>query len=155
MTLPRVIVTGSRFYRDQRTVWSALDTTRQQLGDFLLVHGDCPGTIQHPGADQLAARWAEHVGLHTDPYPADWDTCLPTCPPRHRRAKTPGDIHHPGQLADYCPQAGPRRNQKMIDRGAVLLLAFPLGASHGTRSCIRAAQRAGIPVTIHTLEGTP
>ena len=148
-TLPRIITTGSRYFHSRPAVWDTLNATLARIGPFTLIHGDCPGTDDIPGADQLAAQWATHTDNPVEAHPADWDTCRPICPPRHRRPKKPGDIHHPGTQPDYCPQAGPRRNQKMINLGADLVLAFPLNASHGTWTCIRAAQRAGIPVQVY------
>jgi len=44
--------------------------------------------------------------------------------------------------------AGPMRNKRMADLGAVLCLAFPKGESRGTWDCIKRANRAGIPVRI-------
>jgi hypothetical protein len=41
---------------------------------------------------------------------------------------------------------GPMRNQHMVDLGAELCLAFPIGKSPGTRGCMEMAKRAGIPV---------
>ena len=69
-------------------------------------------------ADDMAAYWGWGVERHT----ADWG--------RHGKA------------------AGPIRNQEMVDAGADICLAFPLGESHGTRDCIRRAKAAGIPVQI-------
>jgi hypothetical protein len=34
----------------------------------------------------------------------------------------------------------------MVSLGATLCIAFPLGASEGTRGCMRLAEAAGIPV---------
>jgi hypothetical protein len=42
--------------------------------------------------------------------------------------------------------AGVIRNQEMVDAGADVCLAFPLGESRGTRDCMRRAAKAGIPV---------
>ena len=42
--------------------------------------------------------------------------------------------------------AGPDRNQRMVDSGADLCLAFPLDGSKGTQDCMRRARDAGIPV---------
>ena len=68
----------------------------------------------------------------------------------HRRVKAPGDIHHPGELDTYCPTAGPRRNAVMVAKAprADRVVAFPHGASYGTRGCMRLAREAGIPVEV-------
>jgi hypothetical protein len=44
----------------------------------------------------------------------------------------------------YCPGAGTDRNQKMLEAGADLVIAFPDG--RGTADMVRRAHRAGIPV---------
>jgi len=72
------------------------------------------------GADRLAQEWADSEGVPTERHPADW------------RA--------------YGKAAGPVRNQEMVDLGAVVCLAFPLGTSRGTWDCMRRARRAGIAV---------
>ena len=72
------------------------------------------------GADAIADRLARLYGCAVEVYEADWD--------QHGRA------------------AGPVRNQKMVDLGADVCLAFPLGDSRGTRDCMRRAFAAGIPV---------
>jgi predicted polyphosphate/ATP-dependent NAD kinase len=70
-----------------------------------------------PGADRLADREARDLGLTVEPHPADWS---------------------------QGPKAGPIRNQKMIDAGADLVIAFAGGT--GTADCVRRARKAGIPV---------
>jgi hypothetical protein len=146
-----VLFTGSRHWGQPRPIWTALDAiAASHPGRRLIVrHGDCP-----EGADQLAAAWTRRAQTHgwdvdEDPQSADWDHCGPDCPSvRHRRPRKPGDTLHPGQLADYCPNAGPRRNRRMVDAGADICLAAPLGASYGTRGCMRLARSAGIAVQL-------
>lgn len=83
----------------------------------VLVHGDCP-----TGVDRIAKLWSRSpFGKVTEEaHPAQW--------------KTMGSA------------AGPLRNQEMVDAGADICLAFPLGESPGTRDCMRRARKAGIPV---------
>ena len=84
----------------------------------MVVHGDCP-----TGADALAQAWTEcQPDVNVERFPADW--------------------------AKHGKAAGPIRNQEMVDFGADLCLAFPLGASRGTRDCMRRAEAAGIPVKV-------
>lgn len=64
----RVLVTGSRTWRDVATIRRVL---REQWGegDAVLVSGACPR-----GADQLAEQvWASWGG-RVERHPADWDT---------------------------------------------------------------------------------
>jgi hypothetical protein len=114
----RILVTGSRDWADRLAVRSALYDLFEEHGTILVVHGDCP-----TGADLFASEWVGdnwQLGVREEKHPADWR--------RHGRA------------------AGPIRNRKMVAAGADLCLAFPLGASPGTRGCMAAARAAGIPV---------
>lgn len=79
------------------------------------------------GADRLADRAARALGLRTEPRSARWRT--------EGRA------------------AGPLRNQRMVDLGADVCLAFPLGESRGTRDAITRAEAAGIPVRVYGRDG--
>lgn len=72
------------------------------------------------GADHMADILAPAHGYEIERYPADWKT--------------------------YGKPAGYRRNADMVNLGADICLAFPLGASKGTRMCMRLASEAGIPV---------
>jgi len=72
------------------------------------------------GADRLAEQCWTSWGGTVERHPADWD--------RYGRA------------------AGPRRNTAMVALGADVCLAFPLGASPGTRHCMRMANAAGMPI---------
>lgn len=101
-------------------VWSALHEAARTSDGAVVVHGDCP-----TGADRYASEWCREArfnGLHVieEAHPADWG--------KHGKA------------------AGPIRNQQMVDLGADVVLAFPLGESRGTRHCMAAAEKAGIPV---------
>lgn len=70
------------------------------------------------GADALAQRAALHMRYASETYSADWSGL--------------------GKVA------GVIRNQKMIDLGADLVIAFPGG--RGTADMVRKAHVAGIPV---------
>lgn len=119
------IVTGSRDWLDQDAVWGALEDRLAEnqfsVRDFYVVHGGCP-----TGADAMAQAWVDYkydphiIGIT---YPADWD--------RLGRA------------------AGPARNKLMISRGADVVLAFIRNNSSGTSGCVRLAEKAGIPVSMH------
>lgn len=145
----RVIVTGSRHWKDPDPVHHDLDLLLHRHGSLIVVNGRCPG-----GLDLIAHLWAEaheHAGVISEPYPADWDHCGPDCPNdngKHRRRRPPGDIWHPGSLPTYCPKAGPRRNAVMVARGGDLCRGWPLpGArNYGTNNCMRLAAAARILV---------
>lgn len=117
-------MTGSRDWTDWKTLTAALFQAADCYDPITVVSGACP-----TGADAMAEWVAEHLlpflengGVRVERHPADWD--------RHGKA------------------AGPVRNQEMVDLGADLCLAFPLGASRGTRDCMRRAEAAGIPVRV-------
>lgn len=115
----RVIVTGSRGWADEAAVRTALTRAWREAGQpLVVVHGACP-----TGADRIASEWArehEHAGIVEERHPADWRS--------------------------LGRSAGPTRNAAMVRAGAAFVLAFPSGASVGTRGAMRLAARAGIPV---------
>lgn len=139
-----VLVTGSRTWDDQQAIADALldvwhDATQlvSEQVQFTVVHGDCP-----TGADAMAKQWAIDNGVFHIAVPADWAApCTEQCPPTlHRKTSS--------KHGEYCPLAGHHRNQRMVDMGADLVLAFRRNNSRGTTDCIRRAERAGIPVRI-------
>lgn len=133
----RLLVSGSRRHTDTELIRAVLVCAGRRLGrDTVLVHGAAPGV------DTIAAGIWEGWGLPVEAHPADWSRCVPGCPPLHRKVRRNGDT--------WCPTAGPRRNQAVVDTGADLMLALPLGPSAGTRDCARRAQAAGIPVVLIT-----
>ena len=115
----RVLITGSRHWTDEQAIEAAL----------LSATANRPGksiTVVHggaSGADRLAGRLADEWGMNVEVHPAEWD--------KHGKA------------------AGPIRNQKMVDLGADVCLAFPMRGSRGTKHCMEAAHRAGIPVHMY------
>lgn len=155
MTL-RILVTGSRLWTDKDTITRALMEAIADYGAHLLITDRVCGypgpavlwhqvTVVHGaarGADTIAARQASAWGMSVEPYPVtddDWHApCRPECRPGHRRLGRDG--------RDYCPAAGNYRNARMVAFGADVTLAFPIGRSPGTRSCMRLAEAAGIPV---------
>ena len=166
MPEPYVIgVTGDRWHKDALLHRESLvAAVRVAPADRTIIvrHGACP-----TGSDWLAASLLRRHRLFgdvfprpvdEDPMPAGWDYCGPGCPPPgtpgHRIRKRPGDIHHPGDLDDYCPGAGPRRNALLVV-GLDELLAYPLPSSRGTPNCMRLARQAGVPVRPITRKGRP
>lgn len=116
----RVLVTGSRIWSDYVAVRDALLEQMEVDPELVIVHGDCPR-----GADALADRFfreavAGGAQVAIERHPADWN--------------------------GHGKSAGFIRNQQMVNAGADICLAFPLGRSPGTRHCMKAAERAGIPV---------
>ena len=113
----RVLVTGSRNYDDKDILFDAL--ADQYEPGMIVVHGGARG------ADTIACEWVKKMQslgyqVTTEVHQADW--------------------------YEYGKAAGPIRNEVMVDAGADVCLAFPLGESRGTRHCMSAAEKAGIPV---------
>jgi hypothetical protein len=130
----RILVTGSRRWNDVATI---RDVLRAYAGtDTVIVHGAANG------ADAIAEQVATSLGLKTERVAADWERCAPDCPPGHLKQRR-------GDGRPYCPTAGFRRNQRMVDLGAFMCHVFPLGTSAGTRDCVRRAKAAGIPIFEH------
>jgi hypothetical protein len=131
----RILITGSRNWTDRQTLCQVLLDLCWDLDKSVpvIVHGAAPG------ADSLAAWWANATGRKSEAHPADWErACDNNC---HHKPRTKNG-------KPYCPMAGHLRNQKMVDLGADICLAFPMPGSRGTWDCVRRAEQAGIPVKI-------
>lgn len=117
----RLLVTGSRQWRDVEAIRWALRKVGNKWGcrpdQIVVVQG------MAAGADLIARRIAIELGMRYEDHPvtrADW--------------------------ARYGNRAGHRRNAVMVAAGARGCVAFPLGASPGTRGAMKLCQAAGIPV---------
>lgn len=119
----RILVTGSRHHTERELIRRAL----LDAIDRWQPEGGCGYvTVVHggaPGADTIAGEIAHELRCVEEIHRADW--------------------------ARYGRRAGPLRNAAMVRAGADVVLAFPLGASSGTRGCIALAVKARIPVTVH------
>src|SRR5579864_4718634 len=124
----RIVVTGSRH-------WTDLHAIAEAIFDVSEVRGVAQVTIIQGGArgaDELALKVAVDLGH-----------------PHETFSLTTADWQEAGRAA------GPKRNRRMLDAGADLVLAFPVGgpaASPGTWDCIRAAVERGVPVRIFPRE---
>ncbi|AYB70704.1 DprA-like DNA processing chain A [Mycobacterium phage VasuNzinga] len=131
----RILVTGSREWANEHKLALSLDYYRATAPNgIIIVHGAAKG------ADLMAERWARGIGVRYERHPADWGAyCGPRCE-SHRRVRRDG--------ATYCPHQGGIRNQKMVDLGAHVCVAFPMRRSRGTWDCVDRARDAGIPVVL-------
>lgn len=114
----RILITGSRHWSNKPVVAQAI---RQAWLDAGKPHGV---TVVHggaTGADYIAGVYAKRLGFTVEVHEADWS-----------KGK----------------RGGPERNQKMVDLGADICLAFPLPDSTGTLDCMNKAAQAGIPVVV-------
>lgn len=127
----RVLVTGHRTWGNEdqgqrrilRRAMRQIDT--EHPGEKItVIEGDC----RYGGADRWARLYANYLGWKVESYPADW-------------------INLPRW------EAGPKRNQQMVDTGADICIAFPLPGSKGTVDCIKRARAAGIPTRIYDEKG--
>jgi hypothetical protein len=150
--LALVLVTGSRTFTDPVPIHDTLlaawhDATQDGWSGIEVMEGtaDGPDTISGDWADAHLADGVGHIQVE-----ADWEgPCAADCRPGHRRAR---------RGTTYCPQAGHRRNQGMVDRQPKVALAFIDACrsprctkprphdSHGVSHCIGAARNAGVPV---------
>jgi hypothetical protein len=103
------------------------EVVRTMPGPFTVIHGGQKGfdrwTGEWYGADYIADVLARQMGADVEPYPVPKEAW-------RRLGKA----------------AGPIRNKVMVDAGADICLAFPLGESRGTRGCMELADAAGIPI---------
>lgn len=128
----RVLVTGSRDWRDEQRVRRELARAwHESARPIVVVHGACD-----TGADQHAALWVRDCraallgGVTDEPHPAAW--------------KQGGR------------GAGPARNRQMVDSRPALCLAFiapctkwnctraEVHGSHGSTQCADYAEACGI-----------
>jgi len=119
----RVLCSGSREWIDARTVFADLDALLSRHPEGLIVvHGSA-----RRGADRVVHMWCRQhrENVLEEPHPV-----------------TPDEWDALGN------KAGPLRNQRMVDLGADMMLAWVRGASPGTRGCIRMAKDASIPMRV-------
>lgn len=123
----RVLVTGSREWRDREMVFSALDTFHEVNGITAIIEGCARG------ADHFAEEWSrERLGKEPEHYPAPWDLCRSQGRPK---------------------AAGPIRNSQMLREGEPeLVVAFHddlAGAiGGGTSDMVHKARRANVQVVV-------
>lgn len=114
----RILITGSRNFNNTSAMLQIFKSIAYTISNTNV-------TLIHGnarGADRLAGKLAHDLGWTVEVHPADWKK--------------------------YGRKAGPIRNQEMVNTGANICLAFPVGESRGTRHCITAAQKAGINTII-------
>ncbi len=71
----RVIIAGGHDYQDHKAIWSALDRTRDRLGDMVLMHG---GGAK--GVDKIAALWAKSRNVAQVAFKPDFQTYRKAAP---------------------------------------------------------------------------
>lgn len=114
----KVLVCGGRTFNDAMTLGSWLGGIHKNNGPItLLIEGGAPG------ADFMARKFAEWIGIPVQTFRAEWDR--------------------------YGKSAGPLRNKRMLDEGNPdLVVAFDGG--RGTANMIDQAKAAGFKVLLAT-----
>ena len=120
----RILVTGSRRWTNTKLL---AETLTKAIKDHYPNVVIVHGGCPR-GADALTELFAQHNNIPTEVHPAKWKT--------------------------HGTKAGPIRNQEMVDAGADLCIGFIVGPSFGTKHCVKAAQKAGIPTTTIKIEAT-
>lgn len=118
----RILVTGSRDWADPSGIYDAIINLKEWhpfAWEDIIIVHGDCPT----GADAQAQAFAEANGIKTERHPADWKA--------------------------YGRAAGPYRNQKMVDLGADIVLAFKNPGSKGTQDCIDRAKKAGLNVKVY------
>lgn len=115
----RVLVCGSRTWKDEAPIRRELHLLHQQHGRFVLIHGAAAG------ADSIAGRVGVQMGLEVQAYPAQWAI--------HGRAA--GIIRNRLMLTDGRPER-------------VLAFVKDYSKSKGTRNMCEQARRANLPVMV-------
>lgn len=147
---PRLLITISRTWTDAFTAAEWLGRAWRALGCDLrtvLVSGNAGDPDK---CDQLLEKIWEGHRMQVERHPANWTgPCGEECTPGHRRQNRYG--------GSYCPAAGNRRNQEMVDAGANLCLELRELCtkdrcwktpkphwSHGAEDCADRSEAAGI-----------
>jgi hypothetical protein len=132
----RILITISRNWnKAYRCPYEVLRTMRRQHPNAVLVHGNAMS-----GDRTLASFWRS-LGGRTEKYPAQWKECAAECNPQHRRI---------GPNGEYCPTAGLRRNQQMVDTQPDLFVSFIWHNSPGATDCTERAEAAGLSIHYYT-----
>jgi hypothetical protein len=127
--ITRILVCGSRHWKDRDTIREALMICEDKFGDFILIHGNCPDS-----ADTMAGEVALKLEMPVLAVPARWT----------RYGNPAGPIRNEWMLRAGRPD---------------LVIAFhsDIKKSKGTAHMVRIAREAGVPVVVvkGDLEGFP
>jgi len=119
----KILVCGSRFWKDIETIADVLSTFSP---DTTVVHGACRG------ADFIAGEVSKQLGFTVRPYPANWNRFKV-------KHKNPAGIIRNQEMLD---------KEHRYDDPIILCIAFhdDLERSAGTKDMVERASRAAIPV---------
>lgn len=136
----RILVTGSRLWRDVPLLSGSLDEQASGHDQVALIHGRCDP--RNAAGERIP--W-DHALAHPEDGPflgGDWHAHL------HAVARGWSIEEYPAKWDLYGLAAGGIRNQHMVNLRPVadVLVAAPLGKPPGIRDCMRRARAAGIRV---------
>lgn len=135
----KVIVTGGRDYTDSVTFFREMDKIHAQRKIELVIEGGQRtrdrqrGTIG--GADYWAYMWAASRRVPTVRVDADWNDL----------SQPDARIMKRGDGSKFDAEAGPRRNQRMIDHYQPDAVICTRGG-RGTADMVRRAYQSGLEV---------
>lgn len=128
----RVMVSGSRTWKDRSIIWSDLDTmlaeARRRGERMVVIHGEC-----RRGADRHAEDWYQARLLA-----GNLDIDIERYPPQR-------ELH--GRRAEWL------RNKKMVDSGVDHAWFYRHDGSQGTTNALNLARAAGIRRTLRERTG--
>lgn len=128
----RLLVTGSRFQRNEEIVWNPLWWMVHKHHNLVIRHGASYLTHPDEGVDLAAHEW---IGLPGQ----KWNTS-PNSDYLVIEDAVPADFKTLGR------KAGPLRNQDMVSRGNDACFAFPDDRPRsGTLDCLARAWAQGMP----------
>jgi hypothetical protein len=128
----RVIVTGDRNWNAPELAEQVLNRLLARSGpNLVIVHGAATGI------DRSFALACGELEIEQEAHPARWEEL------DHPEAV----IRYRANGTSYNANAGPIRNQEMVDAGTEMCIAFhqAISASKGTKDCVRRAIAASIP----------
>lgn len=137
----RILMCGSRTWRNQVTIWRECERLLLRYGDTLvIIHGDEPN-----GADELIRLTCEELRIYHEMYCA--------AKPRYTAHKR----FAIEQVADWDihgKSAGMIRNSFMLSTGIDGVVGFrSLGKSNGTDHMCKIARQADKPVIVYQENG--
>lgn len=114
-----VVITGSRFWDDIKTLYAALDLEHKREPITLLVEGGADG------ADDLGRRWAKKNGISVETVPADWVTHGRSAGPirnnemldRHPEARVIAFPAPDSKGTVHCMKEARKRGMKVVNYG--------------------------------------
>ena len=125
----RLLVFGGRDFKDREWLRHEMNSAVGWADDVVVIAGGAPG------ADRMAAAIAREHGVPVLEFFADWDDLSP--PDAVIRTRPDG--------SRYNANAGPTRNQRMLDEGKPTL-ALMMPGHNGTADMLRRCEIANVHV---------